>query len=322
MSAFATTTRPRGPHAWLSLARRYDAFLLLAAFALCATLTTSEFATEQNVDDVLRQAAVLGVLALAEFLVILVGGFDLSVGAVLALSSVVAVRLWDVSPALACACAVLAGVVIGLLNGLLVTLARIPSLIATLGTMGVARGAAFAVSGSAIAITDENFVSFMRSTVVVIPVIAALWVAIAAVVHYVLRVTKTGCHVYAVGGDDRAARLAGVDVDRIRLLTYTAAGGLAGAAGVLFVARFSSGMPTAAQGWELDAIAAVVIGGARLFGGQGTVPKAMAGVLVYVLIADVMNLAGIEPFLQFIVKAAIVLLAVGMRASGDRSVSA
>jgi ribose/xylose/arabinose/galactoside ABC-type transport system permease subunit len=260
---------------------------------------------------------VLGVLSLGEFLVIVVGGFDLSVAAAMALSTVVTVRLWEVSPLLACAGGIACGGAIGAMNGVLVTRARVPSLIATLGTMGVARGAAFAVSGSAVALSGQGFVSAMSAVAIVIPLIAWVWFALAGALHAGLRFTRPGCHLYAVGGDERAARLAGVDVDREKLLAYSLAGGLAGAAGRLFVARFSSGLPQAAQGWELDAIAAVVIGGARLLGGQGSVPKAMAGVVIYTMIANVMTLVGVDPFLQYIVKAAIILLAVGLRTARD-----
>ena len=286
-------------------------FLLLTAVVAVGALMAPELLGAFNVRNLLLQTSILGILALAQFLVVLIGGFDLSVAAIMALGSVVAVSLAPTSLALAFVAAVGAGLLVGLVNGAAVTLGRVPPLIATLAMMGVARGLAFQVTEKSL-LAPEGSLYPLQGSVWVLTVPFAAWVALTAVLALALTGTRLGRHVYAIGGNERASRLAGIPVNRIKLGVYAAAGALSGLAGFAFLLRSSSGVPHLGAGWELDTIAAIVIGGTRLFGGEGSVVKAMAGVLVYQLLSNIMNLTGLDPYYQDITKAAIIVLAVGL----------
>lgn len=293
--------------------RGSEVYLIFLGMVVLATLFVPNFFTPYNVQSLLGQATVLGLLATGQFLVILSGGFDLSVGAVLALGSVVfAVYAAEYGLLAGTALAVGAGALLGLVSGIAVTKGGVPPFIATLGTLGIARGLAFTVSERSVILENDLFRGFSFASIGFVPLQAVVWILIAAAVYAFMRRSKTGLRVYAVGGAEDTARLAGVSVDRVKLLVYTASGCLAGVAGILFVARSGSGLPQVGNGWELDSIAAVVIGGTALFGGRGSLPKAMVGVLIYMTIRNVMNLLGLDPYLQDILKAAVIFTAVGL----------
>jgi ribose/xylose/arabinose/galactoside ABC-type transport system permease subunit len=310
--SFEASSRP----AWrrvLAALGAYDVWLIALLMMALATALSPLFLTPLNLENLLRQSAIIGLLAIGQFLVILTGGFDLSVGAVLALSSVLVAQLSATSLPLALLAGVGAGALLGLANGLAVTRGRIPPFVATLAMLGIARGLAFAVSENSVTLRDATLRALNAGVIGFVPALALVWLLIAALVAAFLQLTPMGLHIYAVGGREETARLAGVDVARTKLLVYTLAGCLAGVAGILFAARSSSGMPHVGAGWELDSIAAVVIGGVSLAGGRGSLAKAMAGVLVYMAIRNLMNLLGMDPYFQDMLKAGIILAAVGLR---------
>jgi ribose/xylose/arabinose/galactoside ABC-type transport system permease subunit len=310
--SFEASSRP----AWrrvLAALGAYDVWLIALLMMALATALSPLFLTPLNLENLLRQSAIIGLLAIGQFLVILTGGFDLSVGAVLALSSVLVAQLSATSLPLALLAGVAAGALLGLANGLAVTRGRIPPFVATLAMLGIARGLAFAVSENSVTLRDATLRALNAGVIGFVPALALVWLLIAALVAAFLQLTPMGLHIYAVGGREETARLAGVDVARTKLLVYTLAGCLAGVAGILFAARSSSGMPHVGAGWELDSIAAVVIGGVSLAGGRGSLAKAMAGVLVYMAIRNLMNLLGMDPYFQDMLKAGIILAAVGLR---------
>jgi ribose/xylose/arabinose/galactoside ABC-type transport system permease subunit len=310
--SFEASSRP----AWrrvLAALGAYDVWLIALLMMALATALSPLFLTPLNLENLLRQSAIIGLLAIGQFLVILTGGFDLSVGAVLALSSVLVAQLSATSLPLALLAGVGAGALLGLANGLVVTRGRIPPFVATLAMLGIARGLAFAVSENSVTLRDATLRALNAGVIGFVPALALVWLLIAALVAAFLQLTPMGLHIYAVGGREETARLAGVDVARTKLLVYTLAGCLAGVAGILFAARSSSGMPHVGAGWELDSIAAVVIGGVSLAGGRGSLAKAMAGVLVYMAIRNLMNLLGMDPYFQDMLKAGIILAAVGLR---------
>jgi ribose/xylose/arabinose/galactoside ABC-type transport system permease subunit len=313
MSAEAAVSRlapGRVPRIAAALERN-GIFVLLAAVVAAGAAVAPELFGEFNIRNLLLQASILGILALAQFLVVLIGGFDLSVAAVMALGSVIAVSLAPVSLPLALLAAMAAGLGIGAINGLSVTVGRVTPLIATLATMGIARGLAFQVTEKSLLAPPGTLAPFHGSlSIVTAPLV--FWIALTVVVAFVLGRTRVGRHLYAIGGNERVARLAGIRVARLKVGVYAMAGLLSGVAGFAFVLRSSSGVPHLGAGWELDTIAAIVIGGARLFGGDGSVVKAMAGVLVYQLMSNVMNLSGLDPYYQDITKALIVVGAVGL----------
>lgn len=299
----------------------WDVGLILLFMIGLATLLTPNFLTPLNLTNLLRQTSILAILAIGQFLVILSGGFDLSVAAVMALSSVIMATYGNHNLPTAIVAAIGAGALLGLANGMFVTQGKIPPFIVTLAMMGIARGLAFNVTEKSVMLQQPAVRAFGDLTIGVIPMPGLIWFLLAAIVFAFLRLTRTGIHIYAIGGREDTARLAGVKVNQVKILVYTLSGTLSGTAGVLFVARSGSGMPHVGSGWELDTIAAVVIGGADLFGGEGSLPKAMVGVLIYMMIRNVMNLLSLDPYLQDILKAVIILAAVSfglMRARLER----
>lgn len=294
-----------------------EILLVLIAFAVLASILSPTFLTEINIRNVLNQASIIGILACAQFLVVLIGGFDLSVAAVMALSSVIFASIAPTSIPLGMAAALAAGGALGLLNGIAITLGRVTPLIATLGVMGIARGFAFVVSEKSVSV-PRNLLAAGRNAYWIFSVPVITWFIIALVLAWVLTYTRFGRNLYAIGGNERSARLAGIPVIKREIAVYGLSGLLSALAGLLLVMRTSSGVPHVGEGWELDAIAAIVIGGARLFGGEGNILKAMLGVIIYQMIANVMNLAGLDPFYQDIVKAVVIVVVVSISVMRSR----
>jgi ribose/xylose/arabinose/galactoside ABC-type transport system permease subunit len=177
--------------------------------------------------------------------------------------------------------------------------------------MGIARGLAFSVSEKSI-LVDNPVVAALRSLDGFLTTPTLVWLAVTLIAAGIFATTRPALHVFAIGGGEQTARLAGVPVDRVKIGVYTLSGMLSGLAGVVLVIRSSSGVPLGGIGWELDTIAAIVIGGTNLFGGEGRLLHAMAGVLIYQMIANVMNLFGLDPFYQNIVRAGVIITAVGL----------
>ncbi|WP_250518369.1 ABC transporter permease [Caballeronia sp. ATUFL_M1_KS5A] len=290
---------------------RYDVYLILLLLIALACAVSPQFLTASNIGNLLTQSAVLGILSVAQFIVVLTGGFDLSVAAVMALSSILLARYADTNIVLALGGALLASALCGLASGVAVVRGRVQPLIATLAMMGVARGLAFSVSEKSV-LTSNALIQSLGSSGGLLTPPTLLWLVLVAVAAVWLAQTRSGLHCYAVGGNETTARLAGVRSDRLKLGVYTIAGLISGVAGIALVIRSSSGVPNGGAGWELDSIAAIVIGGVRLFGGEGRLLKAMAGVLIYQLIANVMNLTGIDPYYQSIIRAGVIVIAVGL----------
>jgi ribose/xylose/arabinose/galactoside ABC-type transport system permease subunit len=282
-------------------------FLLVV---LMGFIASPNFLTTFNIDSLLHQAAILGVLAVGQYVVILSGGFDLSVGAVVALTGMVTAQTVSGIGLLSVPLAMVVGGAMGLLSGIAVTVGRIPPFVATLGVLGIARGLAFTVNNQGIVITEPALLDLNKASVGPVPLVAVIWVLVAGLVFAFLHLTRTGTYVFAIGGNADSARLAGVPVDRIKVAAYVLSGCLAGLAGVLFAARSSSGSPGIASGWELDSIAAVVIGGVSLFGGSGRLPKAMLGVLIYLMLTNIMNLVDVDAYTQNVLKGALILVVV------------
>ncbi|MDR5839125.1 ABC transporter permease [Caballeronia sp. LZ034LL] len=293
------------------LLARYDVYLILLALFALACAVSPQFMTVSNLGNLLTQSAVLGILSVAQFLVVLTGGFDLSVAAVMALSSILLARYAETSLVLALGGALIASALCGLASGVSVVRGRVQPLIATLAMMGIARGLAFSVSEKSV-LTGNPLIQSLGGMGGLLTPPAVIWLLLVIVAAVWLACTRAGLHCYAVGGNETTARLAGVRSDRLKIGVYTVAGLISGLAGVALVIRSSSGVPNGGIGWELDSIAAIVIGGVRLFGGEGRLLKAMAGVLIYQLIANVMNLTGIDPYYQSIIRAVVIVIAVGL----------
>jgi ribose/xylose/arabinose/galactoside ABC-type transport system permease subunit len=283
---------------------------LILAFIFGATRFYA-FATPENLINVLRQNSMLGLVALGMTFVILTGGIDLSVGALLAVGGVVAARLAPYGSLVAIGGGVGVATLLGVVNGLLITKARIQPFIVTLAMLIAARGAALAATGEqsvSISRAAAGLVWLGRGQIGPVPVPVALLIVAYIVGWVVLRYTRFGRYVYAIGDSEEAARLMGLPVDRIVVATYALSGALAGLAGVVLAARLGAGQPVAGTGWELDAIAAVVVGGTLLTGGQGGAGSTLIGVLLLGVIFNLFNLEGtISPWWQWVLRGAFLL---------------
>ena len=290
---------------------------LLALLVLCVALAllSPDFLTVGNILDVMRQVSINAVISFGMTLAILLGGIDLSVGSILAVSSVLIALLIkaDYAAPLATLGGILCGAFMGTLNGLLVTKGRVAPFIATLGMMTLLRGAALVLSqGSPISGFSSDFFAALGggylARIVPLPVVWML--ALFAVFWFVLDRTVFGRHIYATGGNAEAARLSGIKTDRVQILVYTISGAMAAVAGVILASRLDSAEPTAGAGYELDAITAVVLGGTSLAGGRGWIFGTLVGALLIGVLNNGLNLLGVSAFYQQVIKGSVILLAV------------
>jgi len=299
----------------LGLIRSRRAGTLAGLFLLCALLSvlTPFFLTRSNLMNVMEQTAINAVIAVGMTFVILSAGIDLSVGSIAALSGVVlANRLqagWGLVPAILAGLAT--GAFCGLLSGLLITRGKLPPFIATLGMMSMARGAALLFTdGRPISGFDESLRWLSTGRVAAVPVPVLLTVALYGLAIVLLSRTRFGRYVYAIGGNEEATRLSGVAVGFHKTLVYVLSGVTAALASILLTARLNSAQPIAGMMYELDAIAAVVIGGTSLTGGLGTLGGTLIGALTMGVLRNGLNLLGISSFLQQIVIGFVIIAAV------------
>jgi ribose transport system permease protein len=285
---------------------------LIAVIVIGAVLSDS-FLTTTNLENVVRIAAVVGLLAIGQTLVILAGGggIDLSVGAVMAAAGVVGALYQDGGLVGVIAVAVLTGGLFGLVNGLGVITAGIQPFIVTLATLTIAQGVAFDLSNATpITLNVSGLSWFATGQLGPVPVPIAIFAIAVVIGQIVLSRTVWGRELYSVGGNEEAAYFSGIKVKRYRLGVYVASGLLAGFAAVLATARLNTADPTFGTGYELDAIAAVVVGGATLAGGRGTIAGTAVGVLIIALISNLLNLMNVNPFMQNMITGLIVIVVV------------
>lgn len=277
------------------------------------TLASNEFLTSGNLGNLARQVAIFGIIAAGELLVILTAGIDLSVGSVLALTGCVTAELlihgWAVPAAIVIG--LLVGGGLGAFNGTLVALAKLPPFIVTLGMLGIARGVVLVLTdASTIQPLPPSFSAVANGNFLGIPNLLWIFVIVVAATAFVLRRTVFGRYVYAVGSNAESARLAGVPVSAVLISVYAISGLLAAVGGVLFASRLSAGIPTGGEGYELNAIAACVIGGASLFGAKGGAFGAAAGALIVGTLNNGGNLLAVNAFYLEIIVGALILVAV------------
>jgi ribose transport system permease protein len=277
------------------------------------TLASTEFLTGDNLANLARQVAVFGIIAVGQLLVILTAGIDLSVGSVLGLTGCLAAELLvhgvGIVPAIVISMA--AGIAIGAFNGSLVAYGKLPPFIVTLGMLGIARGAVLVLTdASTVQPLPDSFGNIANGDFLGLPNLLWMFIAVVVVASFVLRRTVFGRYVYAVGSNPESARLAGVPVTRVLVAVYAISGLLAAVGGVLFTSRLNAGVPTAGTGYELNAIAACVIGGASLFGAKGGAFGAAAGALIVGVLNNGGNLLAINAFYLQIIIGALILAAV------------
>lgn len=288
--------------------------VIIALLFIISALGTETFFTAYNLSNILRQCSIIGVLAVAATLVIITGGIDLSCGAVCGLSSlVVALSLTNTSMPIPVAIllALFSGVICGLLNGVLIFEFRVPPFIATLGIMAIIRGLIKVISGArTIAGLPRSFSSFSNESFLQIPKMAWVWIIIIILTALVLKFLRFGRNLYVIGSGQEVARLSGINLRRNIYGVYMLAGLLAGVAGVLLTTRINSAVPTGGAGYEMNAIAATVIGGASLAGARGTAIGTALGTLLMTLIDNSGIQFGIHPFVMEISVGVLIIAAV------------
>ena len=298
-----------------SFVQQQGALVLLVLVCILATARYEAFLTPENLLNVLRQNSMLGIVAVGMTFVILTGGIDLSVGSLMAVAGVIAASLADRGLAVALIAAVAATTVLGLINGTVIAKARIQPFIVTLGMMIAARGLALAFTGEKNVIVPASATDFawlgQGWIADLLPVPIAILILVYALGWLVLNYTAFGRHVFALGDNDEAARLMGLNIDRVTMAVYMISGLLAGLAGAVLASRLYTGSPTEGVGRELDAIAAVVVGGTLLTGGKGSVVSTLYGVLLLGVIFNIFNLEGqISPWWQLVLRGVILLAVV------------
>jgi ribose transport system permease protein len=286
---------------------------IVLGLAVIGVLAVPTFASTENLENLLRQGAALGIVAVAQMIVVLIGGIDLSVGALMGLVVVIANATMNGDPAaipiaILIACAL--GLVTGLFNGLLVVLTRVNPLILTFGMLSILQGAIFVYTDRTVGSSPPEFSSLAYGSILGIPPAALLLVVVLVVARVVLASTTIGRTMYAVGGNADHARRAGVPTRRVVVGAYVACSLIAVLAGLVLAARLGTGYTLAGTGFTIDSVVVVVLGGTSLAGGRGTIPGLIAGLLVLSLLENVLNLLGVSAYVQQMVLGAAVVIAV------------
>lgn len=302
-----------------SLTRRLEAVLasggavwvVVLAIVVVAAVLSEDFRTVRNLANVSRQGVVLALVALGQFIVVLTGGVDLSLGMVVRLTAIataVGVGGFDERTLPAILVAFLLGMLVGLINGLVITRLKVPPFIATFGALAVLQGLMLLVASTPQGRTGTTLYDVWSIQAGPIHWVVLIAIAVYVVVHFALTRTVWGRHVQAVGGDERISAHSGVNVPRIKISAYIVAGLLAALAGVITAARAGVGDPNAGLGLEFEALAAVVIGGASLAGGRGRIVGVLGGVVLFTVMGNMFNLVGIDVWYQQLLKGALILI--------------
>ncbi|UOK58759.1 ABC transporter permease [Bacillus sp. OVS6] len=294
---------------------KFGPLIGLVLLTTVLTFLSDKFLTLNNIMNIARQSSINAILAMGMLLPILTAGIDLSVGSILAVSimvmGIVSVNM-GLSPILGIIVCLAVGAGFGLINGLLLTKLRLPHpFISTLGTMNIARGIALILTAAAPIAGFPYLIQFIgREFVGPIPVSFLLVIVVYIIFHIFLTRTQTGRYIYAIGGNKEAARLSGINVDRVLIIVYTISGLMAGLAGLVTVGRVNSAFPLAGLSYELDAIAAVIIGGASFMGGVGTVWGTLIGAMIIAVLRNGLNLLNVPADFQMAVIGFVIIAAV------------
>ncbi|GAA0078398.1 ribose ABC transporter permease [Clostridium sp. CTA-5] len=296
---------------------------LIGLFILCIAISilTPRFLSISNITNVLTQVSVNAIIAIGMTFVILTGGIDLSVGSTLAISGALAASIISSggNVFLAVVVAVIVGIVVGIINGMLISKGKIQAFIVTLASMTIFRGVTYVfTNGNPISGLTGSFNSIGNLKLGILPLPVIITAVLVAIAYYVLTQTRFGRYLYALGGNEDSARLSGINTDRIKTLVYVVSGIAAALSGVIITSRIGSASPNAGSGFELDAIAAVVIGGTSLAGGEGSVMGTIIGALIIGVLNNGLNLLNVSPFYQLIIKGIVILVAVLLDKKGRK----
>lgn len=311
--AAAATGERFSPRDWIE---RFLPYASVVVLFIALSIVSPYFLTLQNLSSVVRQSAVITIIAMGQTLIMISGGIDLSVGSVMAFAGICGTMLLanHVPFGASLAGAIVVGAAWGLLNAALITVLKVSPFIATLGTMGAARGLTLVITDGMPVVNLPSSFGYLGdgNVLKVVPVPLAILVVLALLTGFILKYTRLGRYSYAIGSNVEAARYSGVPIRRYLVAIYVFGGALTGLGGMIEFSRLMTGQPTAGQGYELSVIAAVVIGGASLSGGEGTVSGSIAGAFLIGLISNGSNLLGVSPFWQQVVTGAVIVLAVAV----------
>lgn len=311
--AVPAIARPRMSGNVRGLLRRNGLIFFFALLLIVFTIFRPEFLSEANIRNIALSASVVGILAVGQTVVMLTGGFDLSVARNAVVGGMVVALVSGAGPVVAIAAALGAGVFFGFINGVLISRARVNPFVVTLGMFTILTSVALLLNnGGSVSELPTWLTTLVAGNVGGVPVIVVWFAVIALLTHVLLAYTRFGRHIYAVGGNVEASRLAGIKVNRVLTSAYVVCAGLAATAGVLLTARLGSASPVALPNAELDAIAAVIIGGTRLSGGFGSVPRTIIGVLILTALSSGLVLLGVAAYWQGLFKGAVIILAVAV----------
>lgn len=288
---------------------------LIGLLALCVIISiiTPRFLNVNNLLNVLTQVSVNAVIAIGMSFVILTGGIDLSVGSILAITGAISASIIVKSSSvfLAIVATIIIGALIGAFNGIIVSKGKIQPFIVTLAAMTIFRGVTYVfTNGTPISGLGKNFTFIGNAKVLGIPFPVIITLIVFLIAYYIINETRFGRYVYALGGNEDSTRLSGINTDRIKMIVYVVSGIAAAISGVIVTSRIGSASPNAGSGYELDAIAAVVLGGTSLSGGEGSITGTIIGAMIIGVLNNGLNLMNVSPFYQSIVKGLVILLAV------------
>jgi ribose transport system permease protein len=301
---------------------KYKSLLGFLILCIIISFITPRFLTVANMTNVLTQVSVNAVIAIGMTFVILTGGIDLSVGSILAIAGALAATVIKTNGnvLLAIIVAILAGAAIGVINGLLVSKGKVQAFIVTLASMTIFRGITYVfTNGTPISGLSSGFGAIGNKKLGILPIPVLITAAAVVIAYYILSQTRFGRYLYALGGNEDSARLSGINTDRIKTWVYVVSGITAAISGVIITSRIGSASPNAGAGFELDAIAAVVIGGTSLSGGEGSVVGTIIGALIIGVLNNGLNLMNVSPFYQSIVKGSVILIAVLLDKKSNKS---
>ncbi len=292
---------------------KHQALIGLIIFSIIVAILNPNFITPDNIRNVLRQTSINAIIASGMTLVIITAGIDLSVGSTFAFASVVVAKLcgMGLNPTIAILAGLAVGAVIGMMNGTIIAKAKLQPFIVTLSTMTIVSGLTLIITeGKPVSVDLGGLAWIGAGSLFTIPVPVVIMVAVILICYFILTQTTIGRYIYAVGSNEEAAKLSGVNVDRVKIFVYTVAGALAALAGIIIMARLSSAQPNAGEGYELDAIAAVVLGGTSQAGGIGNVTGTIVGALIIGVLNNSLNLMNVSSYYQLLAKGVVILIAV------------
>lgn len=298
---------------WQKIKSRYSIYMVVIVMIIICNLLNENFLSTRNIANISAQISVTTILAFGETLLIICGLLDLSCGSVLALAGVMSVYIFKQTDSMVIAFVVgiIFGVLCNYINGILVRYFNIPAFIATLAMMTMARGAALMFTRGQNIYQIGNYVWFGQGRLGFVPIPVIFMILVGILTWYILGHTSFGRSLYAVGGNEEAARASGINIGRTKIVVFLINGAFVGLAGILLMSRTNVGAPNAGQGYEFEALTAAIIGGTSFSGGLGTAGGTLAGAFIVGFLNNIMNLIGVDSYLQQVIKGAIIALAVG-----------